>query len=112
MKTIVIITILLFTACSSMQNTEINAEEKSMKRIDLSQEGYTYVQAQINKDDADCYELFITEDGNKLEFYNKKAVIKELANEYWIKFRRLRRLPKCKEAQPVEVTEIKNVTYE
>lgn len=107
MKTTILVSIFLFflNACMPTQSSE------NKTKIDMSSEGFTYVETVTTKSPAPCDTLFKTESGEILELYNYHKVIKELDTAYWIKFRRLRRKANCPKAQPVEVTEIQKVVY-
>lgn len=109
MRKIVILTfVLILTSCMSTKKTEENNNEKAQTSImDLSAEGFTYVETVTSKNVSPCDLLFKTEDGRMLEIVNFHDMAKEIETAYWIKFRGLRRMSKCKNAQPVEVTNIK-----
>lgn len=107
-----IIACLLFfatTSCvSSKQQPEKEKEKKAV--VDLDQDGYTYVETITTKDVAPCNLLFKTKTGEVFEIENFSELTKGLETAYWIKFRRLRRMSKCNNAQPVEATDIKIAT--
>lgn len=87
----------IFMAC----NVQHSDNEK------WKQEGYSLVTLVTAKNPSPCDVLFRTETGELIDIVNYQDFTKGLKENYWVKFRRLRRANRCHKAQVVEAEDMK-----
>ena len=100
----------LMLACNGTKDTSTTNE---MAKMDVQQEmmeqGFTKGTIVYSDIEGDCEYTIKLEDGRMFESTDLKEEFKKADMEVWFKFQPLRRMNKCKKANPVGISEMKMV---
>ena len=88
---------------SSKQTTETNNKELEEQLI---ADGFVKGMVVIQKQESACPIIIVLENGEKIDPINMEQSFRTDQLDVWVKFARLRRLNRCPEAHPVNITEI------
>ena len=93
------------------ENKASAANTKAMETIDYTQEGYKMGTVQLNKDSACKYTILVDKSNIRFDPVNmddkRFEAFKSDAQKVYFKFRPLRMMNRCPEAQPIEIEDIK-----
>jgi hypothetical protein len=107
MKTIAIVLFALLNmtlSCnSSKQTTETNNKEMEEQLI---ADGFVKGMVVVQKQKSACPVIIVLDNGEKIDPINIEEAFTADQLNVWVKFARLRRLNRCPEAHPVNITEI------
>ncbi|MEP2936300.1 MAG: hypothetical protein ABJM06_12165 [Gilvibacter sp.] len=102
----VLSTFALFTACNSSYSSSSSSSNKDQaKEQQMLADGFMKATVMLYNQESGCPVVLILEDGEKLDPINLDPSMAKENLELWIKFSRLRRMPRCEYAGIVSLTE-------